>query len=201
MHPPDFGPTAHRGRPDLFVSAKTTSGPIPARHPALRTALVQSSLDPAVRAIHHVASAPVGAAPVEVDAVVVARDDGSFVLDVVPARLPRSFDEEILRGIALRGLGVGSLVVTSEHLAAEPRRSNVDFVWSHRGQPVAIGLRLGILQILAEDGPLPLGRLLQSVRSDRDPAAAVLSLACDDQLEIDLASARIGPATTVRCRT
>ncbi len=171
------------------------------RRDELRAALVQASLDPIVRSISHVAVADVGSAPVEVDAMVVVRDDGRFVLDVVPARQARKFDEEGLRGVALRGLGLASLVVTSDDLAAEPRRSNVDLVWSHRGRAVPIDLRLRILQILADDGPLPLGGLLQAVRSERDPAAAVLSLACDDLVELDLTSGPIGPATVVRTRT
>jgi hypothetical protein len=65
----------------------------------MRAALVQASLDTAVRSISHVAAADVGPAPVQVDAVVVARDDGHFVLDVVPARQACRFDEEGLRGI------------------------------------------------------------------------------------------------------
>ncbi|MET4312539.1 hypothetical protein [Bradyrhizobium sp. RT4b] len=117
MRPPNSDTGS--GHPD-FVSAKTTAGPVPARHPALRAALVQASLDPATRSISHVATADVGSAPVEVDAVVVVRDDGPFVLDVVPARPVLKFDKTLLRGIALRGLGLALLVVTSEDLAAEP---------------------------------------------------------------------------------
>jgi hypothetical protein len=200
MRPPLYGPKAE-GHPDFFMSAKTKAGPIPARHPALRSALVLASLDPSVRSIVHVARANVGSDPVDVDAVVLARDDGRFVLDVVPARRPLKFDEAALRGIALRSLGLASLTVTSEDLAIEPRRSNVDLVWSHRGRSVALDLRLGIIQVLLDDGPLSLGQLLQRVRADREPAAAVMALACDDLLELDLTSDRIGPATTVRSRT
>jgi hypothetical protein len=199
MRPPTFDDGARRGHPDFFVSAKTT-GPIRARHPALRTALVHASLDPAVRSISHAAAGTGGSATVALDAVVLARDDGRFVLDVVAARPPLKFDEAALRGIALRSLGLASLTVTSDDLSAEPRRSNADLVWSHRGRSVALDLRLGILQVLFDDGPLSLGQLLQRVRADREPAAAVMALACDDLLEIDLGSDRIGPSTVVRSR-
>jgi hypothetical protein len=189
--------SAARGRsPDYFVSAKTSTA-IRARHPALREALVQASLDPAVRSIGCVASAPAASGQVELDAVVVQRDDGRYLLDVVPARP----DDEGLQREALRGLGLPPLVVTSEDLRAEPRRSNVDLVWSHHGRGVALDLRLCILQILVDDGPLHLGQLLQRIRTDREPAAAVMSLACSDLLEIDLTSDRIGPATLVRSRS
>ncbi len=192
-------PRALRGRPDLVLSAKANSA-IPARHPMVRQALVQASLDPAVRTISYVATAAVGSAQVEIDAIVVARDDGRFHLDVVPGRLDDDEARYRLR-IALRRLGLVSLVLTADELLAEPRCSNCDLVWSHRGRPVPIDLRLRILKLLADDGPMALGALLQAVRSDRDPAVAVMSLACDDLVELDLESGPVGPATLVRARS
>jgi len=73
-----------RRRPDLFVSAKAPA----ARHPALREALVQASLDPRVRSIAHVPTTHVSSAPldpVEIDAIVLTMDDGRFYFDVVPS--------------------------------------------------------------------------------------------------------------------
>jgi hypothetical protein len=182
--------------PDFFVSAKTSTA-IRARHPALREALVQASLDPAVRSIGFVASAPAASGQVKVDAVVVQRDDGRYLLDVIPARP----DDGGLHRDALRALGLPPLLVTFEDLRAEPRRSNVDLVWSHHGRAVPLDLRLCILQVLVDDGPLRLGQLLERIRTDREPAAAVMSLACSDLLELDLTSDRIGPATLVRSRS
>jgi hypothetical protein len=65
-----------------FVSAKTTT-PIPTRHPALQDALIQMSLDPSVRSISHLKSARVASESVDLDAIVVQRDDRRFLLDVV----------------------------------------------------------------------------------------------------------------------
>lgn len=192
-----------RRRPDLFVSAKAPV-PIPARHPALREALVQASLDPRVRSIAHVPTAHVSSAPldpVEVDAIVLARDDGRFYLDVVPARQVRELDEEGLVLIALRELELSPLVVTAEELVREPRCGNCRLVWSHHGHLVPVGLRISILQILRDDGPMELVRLVELVRSDHDPSLAVMALACADLLEIDLASEPLGPYTLVRSRT
>ncbi|MBR0793053.1 hypothetical protein JQ631_28605 [Bradyrhizobium manausense] len=192
-----------RPRPDLFVSAKAPV-PIPARHPALREALVQASLDPAVRSIRHIPSSPVASAPLEpvdVDAVVLTKDDGRFHLDVVPARQVRDLDDEGLVLIALRELELKPLVVTADELHREPRCSNCRIVWPNRGRFVPVGLRIRILQILRDDGPMELIRLLESVRSDTDPTPSVLSLACDDLLEIDLVSQPLGPATIVRVRS
>jgi hypothetical protein len=190
-------------RPDLFVSAKAPV-PIPARHPALREALVQASLDPAVRTIHHVASSHVASVPLEpvdIDAVVLTRDDLRFYLDVVPARRVRDLDDEGLVLIALRELELKPLVVTAEDLHREPRCSNCRIVWPNHGRFVPVGLRIRILQILRDDGPMELIHLLETIRSDRDPTPSVMSLACDDLLEIDLISQPLGPVTMVRVRS
>lgn len=195
-----FSPKARRGRPDLFSSAKTAA-PISARHPALREALAIASLDPAVSAISHVATANAGTTQVDVDAVVLTRLDGRYYFDVVPARRVRDLDEEGLALIALRELGLQQLVVTAEDLRSEPRRSNVRLVWSYKDQPVPVPLRLRILKVLDDEGPMELGRLLEMVSSDLDPSPAVMSLACSNLLELDLTSEALCPSTMVRSRT
>src|SRR6266702_2120740 len=108
-----FPRKAAQGRFDLFVSAKTTTA-IPARYPALRDTLVQASLDPQVHAIGYVASAVVASKQIELGAVVVLRDDGRFLLDVVPARRVRDLEDEGLIQIALADLGLTPLIVSAE---------------------------------------------------------------------------------------
>ncbi|MBR0707997.1 hypothetical protein JQ603_15940 [Bradyrhizobium liaoningense] len=191
---------AFQGRQDLFVSAKTAA-PIPARHPALRDALVQASLDPQVRSIAYLASANVASEQVEIDAVIVRRDDGHFLLDVIPARRIRDIEQEGLALIALSRLGLAPLTLTAEEVRLEPHFTNARLVWSYRGAHVPIGLRLSILQILLDEGPMPLGELLKSIRSERDPAPAVMALACADLIVLDLVSQPLGPSTVVRSRS
>jgi hypothetical protein len=53
--------------------------------------------------------------------------------------------------------------------------------------------------MLLDEGPMPLGELLKSIRSERDPAPAVMALACADLLYLDLGSQPLRPATIVRC--
>jgi hypothetical protein len=96
-----------QGRATPFVSAKTVTS-IPVRHSAVRDALIQSSLDPRVRSIGYVASAVVASQRVDLDAIVVQRDDGRFFLDVVPARRVRDLEQEGLALIALADLGVNT---------------------------------------------------------------------------------------------
>jgi hypothetical protein len=104
---------AARGPSDLFVSAKTAT-PIPARHPARRDALIQASLDPRIGSIDYLASACIASERVELDAVLVQRADGRFLLDVVPARRIRDVGEERLSQIALAQLGLKGIVLTAE---------------------------------------------------------------------------------------
>lgn len=181
-------------RSDLFISAKTSTA-IPARHPALRDALIQASLDPQVRSIAYVASTSVASKQVELDAVVVRRDDGRFLLDVVPARSIR----DVEKGLgALAELGLKQIILTTEEIRREPRYTNARLVWSYREIPVPVGLRMRILQLLLDDGPMPLGELLKSIRSDHDPAPPVMALACADLLHLDLVSRPLSPTTIAK---
>jgi hypothetical protein len=101
--------------PDLFVSAKTANA-IPARHPALRDALIQAPLDAPVRSIAYIPWASVATEPVQLDAVVVHRNDGHFLLDVVPARRIRDLEQEATAQIALADLGLKPIVLTAEEI-------------------------------------------------------------------------------------
>ncbi|WP_245331669.1 hypothetical protein [Bradyrhizobium sp. NAS80.1] len=128
---------------DLFLSSKTAT-PIPLRHPASHDALIQASLDPQVRSIVSIPSA---------NAIVLQRDDGSFLLDVVPARRIRTSEEQQLAQIALADLGLKPIALTAEEIRREPRCSNARLVWSYSESPVSVGLRLRILLTLLDEGP------------------------------------------------
>lgn len=185
---------------DLFVSAKTTAA-IPVRHPALRDALIQASLDPQVRFIDYVASARVASVQVTLDAVIVNHEDGSYFLDVIPARRVRDIEHEGLVLIALSELQLKPLVLTAEEIRREPRRANANLVWSHNDVNVPIGLRMRVLQALLDEGPMPLGQLLKSVAGERDPAPAVMALACANLVHLDLRAQPLSPTTLVRCNS
>jgi hypothetical protein len=197
---PMFNRKAALGRSDLFVSAKT-SAPIPARSGLLREALVQASLDPPVRSIEYVGSAVVASRPIELGAIVLERNDGRFLLDVVPARRVRDLEEEGLVLIALGRLDLKTLTLTSAEIRKEPLFTNANAVWRYRMHPVGIAMRLKVLTLLQEEGPLRLGCLLARIHAVRDPAPAVMALACSDLIELDLVSQPLGPATTARSRT
>ena len=180
-----------------FISAKTTTT-IPVRHPALRDALIQASLDPQVRSIDYVASAKVASVEVGLDTVVLQHEDGRYALDVVRARRIVDLDEGGLMLIALEELNLEPLVLTEEELNLEPRRTNAKLVWAYNGVTVPIGLRLRVQKVLLEEGPMALGQLLKSLGGEGDPAVAVMALACANLVCLDLITQPLGPTTLVR---
>jgi len=134
---------------DLFVSAKTATA-IPVRDPARRAALIQASLDDRVLSIAHIASTQAGSALVNLDAVVLQRDDGRFLLDIVPTRPIRPPDEQQSADMTLAELGLTPMVLTAEDIIRQPRYGNTQMVWAQRETPVPLGLRMRALQTLLD---------------------------------------------------
>jgi hypothetical protein len=186
-------------RTDLFISAKTSTA-IPARNALVRDALIQFSLDPQVRAIEFIPTTAVDATQVALKAIIIVRDDGRFYLDVVEARPVRDVETEGLALIALDRLDLKPITLTSADIKREPRFANARAVWAYRLHPVGISMRMKVLTLLQEDGPLPLGCLLKRINASRDPAPAVLAMACSDLIELDLLSQPLGPLTIARSR-
>jgi hypothetical protein len=187
-------------RSDLFISAKTSTA-IPVRVPVVRDAMVQASLDPQVRSLDFIQTANVAATQIALKAIVVVRDDGRFHLDIVEARPVRDVETEGLALIALDRLGLAPLTLHAADIRREPRFANAKAVWQYRMYPVGIAMRLKVLTVIEEDGPLALGCLLRRIDASRDPAPAIMAMACSDLVEIDLVSRPLGPSTIVRSRS
>jgi len=198
-HFPTFDKRTVQDPSDLFVSVKVAT-PIPVRHPAVRDALIQASLDRRVRSISYVAAAVVASKETDLGAIVVQRDDGRFFLDVVEARRIRDLDDEGLALIALAELGLKPWVISAQQLRLEPHYTNAQFVWLYNGHRVPRELRKRILGALRDREPMALGELQRSVGSDRDPFNDVMALVCADQLELDLTSQPLQLTTIVRAR-
>ena len=181
-----------------FQSPKTLTA-IPVRHSAIQDALIQSSLDPRVRSIGYVASAVVASQQVDLDAIVVQRDDGRFFMDVELARRVRDLDQLGLALIALQQLRLKRWTI-GEELLGEPRCTNARFVWLYQKYSVPRKLRERILRALSGKKAVPLRELERSVRSVGDPSNAVMSLVCADVLELDLTSQPIQLTTIVKAR-
>jgi hypothetical protein len=187
-------------RSDLFISAKTSTA-VPARITVVREALIQATLDPQVRSLDFVPTATVEATQIALRAIVVVRDDGRYYLDITEARPLRDVEAEGLALIALDRLDLKPLTLTSADIKREPRFANAKSVWEYRMHPVGIVMRLKILTVLQEESPIRLGCLLKRIHAARDPAPAVMALACSDLIELDLVSQPLGPSTIARSRS
>jgi hypothetical protein len=53
------------------------------------------------------------------------------------------------------------------------------------------------LQILLDEGPMRLGELLKSIRSEVDPVPVMMALACANLVYLDLVSQPLSPTTMV----
>jgi hypothetical protein len=184
----------------MFVSAKTATA-IPVRGHFQLSALIQASLDGRVRSIAYIASTLFEEKRVTLNAIVLQRDDSLLVLDIVPERPFRTPEEQRSAEMALAELGVTPMVLTAEDIIRQPRYGNAQQVWAHRKTPVPVGLRMRALQTLLDEGPMRLGELLKSVRSEVDPMPAIMALACADVVCLDLVTRPLGPHTMVRWST
>jgi hypothetical protein len=190
----------HRTSNRLFISAKTLS-PIRFTAPAVHTALVQVTLDPAVRSLDFVPTVEVSDTAVAVDLAVISCSDGRYRLDVSDGHKMRDIDGEGLFLLALEQLGLPPLTLTREDLDREPYSSNCSLVWANRRVRVHASDRIRSLQLLTEEGSATLSQVAAEMRLSSDPVAAVLALACQDLVEIDLKSSPLGPESVLRRRT
>lgn len=187
-----------RARAADFVSAKT-SRPIPHAGGIVGDALLQATLDPDILEIGFVATAGTATLPMELDVVTLLTRKGWRYLDIEAARPLRSLSKtEAFEG-ALRELGIAPYTRTGADILKEPRFSTARAVWTYRHCSVSPDMRVRLLAALAEDGPMSLHHLCTLVPGPLDPFAAVLSLACSNELEIELTEP-LGPTTIVRSR-
>jgi hypothetical protein len=179
-----------------FVAAKTSGRRIPVDSAMALQALVQTSLDPAVVEIDFIESAKVSGIEVPVRSIVLVRSDGPWLLDLVDAEPPQDIDQAGVRLLAIESLGIPMLTQTHADLDKEPRASNCDLVWACRRRQVAPDDRIRILNRLEESPVSSLIEVASAVRTG-DGVASVFALACENLVELDLASAPVGPSTAV----
>lgn len=182
--------------PALFVGPKCLTA-IPARCTRLRDALLQASLDPAVRAIEFLKAAVVDGHRVHLNAVVLTRDDSRYALDIIDARPPRDLDTEGLVLLALARADITPLQLTSAEIRQEPKFSNSREIWRHRTRHVHSEDRFNILRALQDEGALTMNQLEARVVTRSALETCVYSMACEAAVTIELTSA-LGPRTVVR---
>lgn len=204
--PPPFAETdstmrmiRHRQHSNIVVSPKTNTA-IPAPTPIHRDLLIQSVLDPHVRSIEFVHQVVHGRQTVDAKSVVLHRDDGHYLIEVVGARPHRDTEEEEALELGLRARGIQRLEMDPDDIRREPRFGNARRIWEHRNYHPAVRDRERIMDALYERGPQRIYELEDVVRASSDATSIVCSLACEDAVELDIDSMALGPDTIVRNR-
>jgi hypothetical protein len=178
-----------------FASPKCVA-PIATADPLVRSALVWASLEGTITAINAETITRSEPSPSS-ECILLEISDDVLVLDVVRgASHPetRRRDEA-----AWRAFGWTPLTLLPGEIEREARFVNAARIWRERTTPVPNTMRFQIMDRLREDGPLRVHELLTGLRAERDPLPVLFSLACGDELAIDLDDA-LGRDSIVRIR-
>jgi hypothetical protein len=162
-----------------------------------RYALIELSLDAAVRSIGFVATVNFIDEPVVLNATTVNRDGQHYYLDVIEDRTPRKLRTQGLALRALDDLGFTALEKTEADILANPLHANCDAIWKHSRDRVAPEDQFDVIHALADDGPQRLGRLALSARVSEQ---TILAMACADLVEIDIHDGPLSSRHMVRRR-
>jgi hypothetical protein len=177
--------------------------------PLTRNALVAeflaiSELDPEVEALR--APAPVGAFDLS-EEIVEHTADFELVRDGSPYLVDIATDSDLmqhpLRAAAVRDLvavdGRPFTIETAASIRAEPRFTTMRLIQACKRTPVTAGDRVRILHQLDECGVMRLVDCAGAAMNASDGVAAVLALACEGLIAVDIARP-ILPETQVRRR-
>lgn len=130
----------------------------------------------------------------------IVRDGASYLMDVLT-------DDDLLnhplRAAAIHGVtatdGRPFSIETTASIRAEPRFTTVRLIMACKRTPVTAGDRVRILHQLDEVGTMRLVDCASAVMNTQDGVAAVLALACEGLIAVDI-SRPILPETQVRRR-
>jgi hypothetical protein len=130
----------------------------------------------------------------------IVRDGSSHLIDVMT-------DDDLLthplRAAAIHGLtsadGRPFGIETAASIRAEPRFTTVRLIMACKRTPVTAGDRVRVLHQLDEVGAMRLVDCASGVMNTQDGVAAVLALACEGLISVDI-SRPILPETQVRRR-
>ncbi len=130
----------------------------------------------------------------------IVKDGQTFLVDVVT-------DEDLqthpLRAAAIHGIsssdGRSFVIETASTIRAEPRFTTMRLIMACKRTPVTAGDRVRVLHQLDEVGAMRLVDCASGVMNTQDGVAAVLALACEGLIAVDI-SRPILPETQVRRR-
>jgi hypothetical protein len=130
----------------------------------------------------------------------IVKDGAAYLVDVAT-------DDDLLqhplRAAAIHGItssdGRPFLIETAASIRAEPRFTTMRLIMAYKRTPVTAGDRVRVLHQLDEMGTMRLVDCASAVMNTQDGVAAVLALACEGLIAVDI-SRPILPETQVRRR-
>jgi hypothetical protein len=130
---------------------------------------------------------------------VINRIDGSNLLLKVCQRRPERSDDEFARlTYALERNGLGLLEREASEIKRQPLFSNARSVWDQQDYHVSLENRLRLSVALEEYGPQSILTLRKRAHPDCNIFLALYAMACENLVELDVYSARLGWGTVVR---
>lgn len=171
--------------PTTFVTFKSARA-LPVISHLVRDFMIQSALDSTVRSIDYIPTFRLDDGMVPVNAIILDRDDGKFVIDMVDVHAAGEVDPEGFLALAFELDCTGIIAVLPADIRREPRFSSAREVWGHHTLRIHPNDRTQVLDALEAEGPIPL-RALEGLVSTRDDAVAVAkAMACEGTLDLDL---------------
>jgi hypothetical protein len=190
-------------RPGSRRAQKQTAAPL-TRNVLIADFLSICELDPEVESLR----APAEPAAFQIgDRTIEHVADFEIVRDGSPCLVDVLTDDDLLihpmRAATIHGLnaadGRSFIIETAASIRAEPRFTTVRLILACKRTPVTAGDRVRILHQLDESGTMRLVDCASAVMNTADGVAAVLALACEGLVTVDI-SRPILPETQVRRR-
>lgn len=147
--------------------------------------LIQATLDFRVLRMGSVHRLPLGDRSVLIAAPLIERDDGAYVALLDDPRPEQRADRDLVEE-AIAAAGLAARRVSPDEIAREPLATTARVVWRQRHVAVEPGMRIGLLAAFAYEPTMTLHQLCSRVPGPRDPVFAVMALACEAQLHLDL---------------
>lgn len=178
-----------------FISAKCSLA-IPLSGAIDVDALIGATLDPAVTSIEYLASIDVLGLELPLNAVVITRADGRFLLSIIDDSEVHDLEEVGIQLLALEQHGIGCVDITRAELRTEPGRGDRRRVWASRGIDVSETAKRSVVAAFQDRDEIPIGELAELIAT---PTAveALFALACRNLVSLDF-TAPLSLGTIVR---
>lgn len=183
-------------RMPLFFNSPKAAGPIGFIGSLAQDLLIQATFDFRIRHIDFIDVLPLHGRLVSIAAPSFERD-GGMVVALLDGMHPDREPDEALVGEAIEAAGLVAERVSQADIRREPLATTARVIWRQRHVGVDPAMRLALAAAFDDQAMMTVGELCSRVTGPRDPVFAVMALACEAFLHLDL-SRGFDRGTTVR---